>query len=45
MEDVAGLDLLDVLDAERIGTSVEFWLNLQMAHDLELARQPMRPVA
>jgi len=25
--------------AERFGTSAEFWLNLQMMHDLEVARR------
>ncbi|HJU19793.1 MAG TPA: HigA family addiction module antitoxin [Stellaceae bacterium] len=28
-----------ILLGERFGTSAEFWLNLQMAHDLELARR------
>ena len=28
-----------ILLAERFGTSPEFWLNLQMAHDLERARR------
>jgi len=30
-----------VLLAERFGTSAEFWMNLQVAHDLEVARQEM----
>ena len=29
----------------RLGVSAEFWMNLQMAHDLELARRHWRPVA
>jgi addiction module HigA family antidote len=29
----------------RLGVSPEFWLNLQMAHDLEVARRHWRPVA
>jgi plasmid maintenance system antidote protein VapI len=29
----------------RFGTPAEFWLNLQMAHDLELARREMRDAA
>lgn len=28
-----------ILLGERFGTSAEFWLNLQMAHDLEMARR------
>jgi antitoxin HigA-1 len=28
-----------ILLGERFGTSAEFWLNLQMMHDLETARQ------
>jgi len=28
-----------ILLGERFGTSAEFWLNLQMAHDLEEARR------
>lgn len=28
-----------ILLGERFGTSAEFWLNLQMAHDLEQARR------
>jgi addiction module HigA family antidote len=31
-----------ILLGERFGTSAEFWLNLQMAHDLEEARQRRR---
>ncbi len=27
-----------LLLADRLGTTAEFWLNLQMAHDLEMAR-------
>jgi addiction module HigA family antidote len=30
-----------IMLAERFGTSAEFWLNLQMAHDLEEARRKM----
>jgi addiction module HigA family antidote len=30
---------------ERFGTSAEFWLNLQMAHDLEEARRHPRRAA
>ena len=30
---------------ERFGTSAEFWLNLQMAHDLEEARRHRRRAA
>jgi addiction module HigA family antidote len=30
---------------ERFGTSAEFWLNLQMAHDLEEARRHLRRAA
>jgi addiction module HigA family antidote len=30
-----------ILLGERFGTSAEFWLNLQMAHDLETARRRM----
>lgn len=29
----------------RLGVSAEFWMNLQMAHDLELARRHWRPDA
>lgn len=29
----------------RLKVSAEFWLNLQMAHDLEMARRHWRPVA
>ena len=29
----------------RLKVSAEFWLNLQMAHDLELARRSWRPAA
>jgi len=28
-----------ILLAQRFGTTAEFWLNLQMAHDLEMARR------
>jgi addiction module HigA family antidote len=28
-----------IMLGERFGTSAEFWLNLQMAHDLEMARR------
>jgi addiction module HigA family antidote len=31
-----------IMLGERFGTSAEFWLNLQMAHDLELARRLRR---
>lgn len=31
-----------ILFAERFGTTAEFWLNLQMLHDLEEARRRMR---
>lgn len=31
-----------ILLGERFGTSAEFWLNLQMMHDLETARQRLR---
>src|ERR1700730_10942360 len=31
-----------ILLGERFGTSPEFWLNLQIAHDLEEARRHMR---
>jgi addiction module HigA family antidote len=34
-----------ILLAERFGTSAEFWLNLQMAHDLEQARRQRRRAA
>ena len=34
-----------IMLAERFGTSAEFWLNLQMAHDLEEARRHMRRAA
>jgi addiction module HigA family antidote len=30
-----------VLLGERFGTSAEFWMNLQVAHDLEIARREM----
>jgi len=36
-----------ILLAERFGTTAEFWLNLQSAHDIELARRRLeasRPV-
>jgi antitoxin HigA-1 len=29
----------------RFGTSAEFWMNLQMMHDLEVARRHMAPAA
>ena len=32
-----------LLLGERFGTSAEFWLNLQIAHDLEEARRRMHP--
>jgi addiction module HigA family antidote len=34
-----------ILLSERFGTSAEFWLNLQMAHDLEEARRRRRRAA
>ena len=34
-----------ILLGERFGTSPEFWLNLQTAHDLEEARRHMRRAA
>jgi len=34
-----------IMLGERFGVSAEFWLNLQMAHDLELARRNMRRAA
>ena len=34
-----------IMLGDRFGTSAEFWLNLQMAHDLELARRHMRRAA
>ena len=34
-----------ILLGERFGTSAEFWLNLQMAHDLERARLQVRRAA
>ena len=34
-----------ILLGERFGTSAEFWLNLQMMHDLEEARRQMRRAA
>jgi antitoxin HigA-1 len=34
-----------ILLGERFGTSAEFWLNLQMAHDLEEARRRRRRAA
>ncbi len=34
-----------IMLGERFGTSAEFWLNLQMAHDLELARRIRRRAA
>jgi addiction module HigA family antidote len=33
-----------LLLADRLGTTAEFWLNLQMAHDLEVARGQKRTV-
>jgi addiction module HigA family antidote len=33
-----------LLLADRLGTTAEFWLNLQMAHDLEVARAQKRTV-
>ncbi|MEJ0046389.1 MAG: HigA family addiction module antitoxin [Rhodospirillales bacterium] len=34
-----------IILGERFGVSAEFWLNLQMAHDLEEARRNMRRAA
>ena len=34
-----------ILLSERFGTSAEFWLNLQMMHDLEEARRRMHRAA
>jgi addiction module HigA family antidote len=34
-----------ILLSERFGTSAEFWMNLQTAHDLEKARRHMRQAA
>jgi addiction module HigA family antidote len=34
-----------IILGERFGVSAEFWLNLQMAHDLELARRNTRRAA
>ena len=34
-----------IILSERFGTSAEFWLNLQMMHDLEEARRNMRRAA
>ena len=34
-----------ILLGERLGTSPEFWMNLQVAYDLEEARAAMRRVA
>jgi len=34
-----------ILLGERLGTSAEFWLNLQVMHDLEEARRHMRRAA
>ena len=34
-----------ILLGDRFGTSAEFWLNLQMAHDLEQARRSLRRAA
>jgi addiction module HigA family antidote len=44
-EIVAGLRAISaqtaILLGERLGTSAEFWMNLQAAHDLEQARREM----
>jgi len=34
-----------ILLGERFGTSAEFWLNLQMMHELEAARRQMKRAA
>ena len=34
-----------ILLSKRFGTSAEFWMNLQVAHDLEMARAAMGHVA
>jgi antitoxin HigA-1 len=34
-----------ILLAERFGTTAEFWLSLQTAHDLEMARRRLHPAA
>jgi addiction module HigA family antidote len=34
-----------ILLGERLGTSAEFWMNLQTAHDLEMARTAMAHAA
>jgi addiction module HigA family antidote len=34
-----------ILLAERFGTSAEFWINLQTAHDLEMARRRLHRAA
>jgi addiction module HigA family antidote len=34
-----------ILLGERFGTTAEFWMNLQVAHDLEVARKARRPAA
>jgi antitoxin HigA-1 len=34
-----------ILLSERFGTSAEFWMNLQMQHDLDEARRRMRRAA
>lgn len=34
-----------ILLGKRFGTSAEFWLNLQMMHDLEVARRHMQTAA
>ena len=34
-----------ILLGQRFGVSAEFWLNLQMMHELEAARQHMRGAA
>jgi addiction module HigA family antidote len=34
-----------IMLGERFGTSAEFWLNLQMMHDLEQARRHLRRAA
>jgi antitoxin HigA-1 len=34
-----------IMLGDRFGTTAEFWLNLQMAHDLEMARRNARQAA
>jgi antitoxin HigA-1 len=34
-----------IMLAERFGTSAEFWMNPQVAHDLEIARRSLRRAA